>query len=429
MREQLAKLHCPSLDFGHPLVIVTRRVAQLCIEYLPECTGFPLDELHRGILAIEMNIFSGGHVFATASRINHSCFPNVVSVAAKDCRTVRALRPIKEGEEVLSSYLGKELLLPTEIRRHHLWRSKCFWCDCRRCMARTDEMRAIPCKRCAEATFGHDTVEVGTDLVALVKFLLQPNAGHASTTAILAAISQASEVRDDLDPCLSLPHFSFCSRRSDLPWVPYAQFQGDAWFCERCGEALRDQQLLLSTERWLNRLAERTLFSPEMTTALGTIRSRAGARIPMKMVTSSFLTTVIDLVASVCRVLGPRHWTVQWARLLFVDLMISRLDYMGNMERLRVCRRREGEEEPAFMLLSMLKDLWDWLGSLNLAHDPSCFLHARTSEAICLLEPMLSLMNPECSALFEELRIRLSSSPAQVEMLPMQPLLVQGSIF
>ena len=30
---------------------------------------------------------------------------------------------------------GVRLLLPIELRRRHLWRSKCFECDCERCAA------------------------------------------------------------------------------------------------------------------------------------------------------------------------------------------------------------------------------------------------------------------------------------------------------
>ena len=76
--------------------------------------------------------------FLIGSRINHSCFPNLVFVAGRESGRFQALRPIKAGEELLHFFLGKELLLPSELRRRHLWRSKCFKCLCKRCEAQED---------------------------------------------------------------------------------------------------------------------------------------------------------------------------------------------------------------------------------------------------------------------------------------------------
>mmetsp|Transcript_37936 Transcript_37936/g.118348 ORF Transcript_37936/g.118348 Transcript_37936/m.118348 type:complete len:565 (+) Transcript_37936:1-1695(+) len=153
VRRELLKLWHPPLDSDHPIVRVAQKLAQVCIEHLEECAGLKVAELQAAMLAIEMNIFTGGHVFQLFSRVNHSCFPNTVYIASKEGRRLRALRRIAEGEQLVHCYLGEEQLVPTELRRRHLWRSKCFRCVCERCTAEADPFRDMPCRACA-ATHG-----------------------------------------------------------------------------------------------------------------------------------------------------------------------------------------------------------------------------------------------------------------------------------
>lgn len=145
LRGALLSFSFPALDLEHGLVDVALQLAKLCKERLPECKAFEVEWLQIGILVTEMNIFPGGRVFWTMSRINHSCAPNCVFTNAPGRWGLRTLRPIRKGEELTISYLGEELLLPTGQRRWLLWRSKCFICQCSRCRSSEDPLRDRAC--------------------------------------------------------------------------------------------------------------------------------------------------------------------------------------------------------------------------------------------------------------------------------------------
>eukprot|EP00971_Amphidinium_carterae_P059302 1172543-Amphidinium_carterae.1 len=123
LRSLIMALCCPDLDMEHGLVNVARQVADLCHRHLPECSHFSVADLQRAILVMECNCFPGGKLFSTICRINHSCQPNAVFLSSPRKAWVKALRPIRAGEEITLSYLGDEQLLPTLLRRRLLWRS------------------------------------------------------------------------------------------------------------------------------------------------------------------------------------------------------------------------------------------------------------------------------------------------------------------
>lgn len=458
-----------------------------------------MEELQRAILAIEMNVFAGGRCFSTFSRMNHSCFPNVVYIGTPKRWSFKALRRIRCGEELFHSYLGRELLLPTEIRRRHLWRSKCFECACERCSSELDPLRCIPCQPCAlELTqlvvahkpgvwlrekpsvdgnkaawlaCGHKLaaagelqgdwlrVDAGTKGVGWVLThgrSLRPPLGmlcievgdkgeplttdeledekpeslaHAHWEAMMRVLlppddsaatvySDEAEKRDnisgEIDSSLWLPARCFQSRAGQLPFV---SFKGGAWRCHRCGRSPSNVEKLRSTERHLGRLAERTFFSPEMTRALGSFSGKMHGEGGLKMVKQDFIRRAVDLASTVSGVLGMAHWAVRWAKLLFVDLLITRLTYL-----------RQKPFQAAAVLLSLMGELWDWLGSLGLAQDPSCFLHGRADETLMLLGPIRGGMDRDLGKRFDELKDRLLSSDAQVKILPLRPLIIDGTI-
>merc|ERR1711920_1033470 len=100
-----------------------------------------------------------------------------------------------------------------------------------------------------------------------------------------------------------------------------------------------------------------------------------------------------------------------WARLLLVDLAISKM--------------RVGAAKPDRIgdtLLEPLVVIWDWLTSLGLAHDPSCFLHARVSEALRFVSGVESSLQDEHKAQVKDLRERLKNSDAHIEILALRPL-------
>jgi len=67
--------------------------------------------------------------------LNHSCTPNSVHYVMGDSMVVRAVADIPKGEEVLVSYLGRELLTPLQVRQELLEERYEFICRCPRCLA------------------------------------------------------------------------------------------------------------------------------------------------------------------------------------------------------------------------------------------------------------------------------------------------------
>lgn len=429
VRKELLKLWHPPLDSDHPIVEVARQLAVICIEHLEECRALNVSELQAAVLAIEMNIFTGGHVFQLFSRVNHSCFPNTVYIASKEGRRFRALRKIHKDEELLHCYLGEEQLMPTEIRRRHLWRSKCFHCVCERCTAELDPFRDMPCRACAAKHGTHvsswriqhkpgvwlrkspstDGAKVGfvaegavvkstgrtegkwvehsegswmlTDGTALGLGVLcvpetyersaedpevpnfwehyrryffrtwdKPQAKYAS--------EELPQIWNILDQCQLRPHCILD------PWVeiPYARFQGDCWRCTVCGHEERNETIL-TLERKLGRLAEKTFFAPELIENTATYQmGKRTTNIPL--IDGGFLMGALDLAETVTRVLGHWHWAAQWARILFTDATSS-FQQLSNHYAMK--------QEP----LVDLRVLWEWYKHLQLAQDTCAWFYTR----------------------------------------------------
>ncbi len=79
-------------------------------------------------------------VYATASRLNHSCAPNVVHTFNKRLRMleVRAVRDIIPNEELLCNYLGMEAMYSVRSQRFEILRNNYgFTCHCKACSDET----------------------------------------------------------------------------------------------------------------------------------------------------------------------------------------------------------------------------------------------------------------------------------------------------
>ncbi|CAL1171250.1 unnamed protein product [Cladocopium goreaui] len=494
-QQMILELHHPPLSSEHPLVRVCGAVAKLCRAQLPACRDMQEELLQRAILSIEMNMFVGECCFLMLSRMNHSCFPNVVYMSDK--KQFRALRPIQRGEELLHSYLGRELLLPTELRRRLLWRSKCFECQCERCVAQEDPMRTVACSCCAEMKEKYQVVfdpgiwlradpslqgkqlsflTVGTglqgkgvmknnwlqveakvgcgwvlldgrSLVPPLRHMLcvrvdangQPccdsfdgsplptwpgrRLWHAAASQLLPPDDVQTPVADDETEeeafardvlnDLRLEHMLPCAAFEEGSARCSFDVGTGTWQCGSCGQ--QAEASLLATERLLGRLAERTFFSPKMTPALGNVSGAAmnmGANL--KMVKRLFVRQAFELSGACAGVLGHRHWSVQWARLFLVDLVISRLSYGTGKGR-----------DLGLLMCQALQELWSWLKTLHLSHDPSCFLLTRTLEAQRLLG---SDPDPDVREQLQRLQALSSSCTKQVDILPLRPLIIDGSI-
>lgn len=339
----LAMWH-PDTDYCHPLVKISAHLARLCIKHLPECRGFEVLELQKAIMAIEMNIFAGGRVFENLRLVNHSCCPNVVYVGMTGEWRFKSLRRIEAGEELFHSYLGEELLLPTQLRRRHLWRSKCFVCSCDRCSPRVlkpavetesvavavesisfalsaqDPTRDIPCRRCFEVLDAEQRSFHGED-----SGVGESWAGNGGLAGILLAHTDPvySKTSNDIADSRWLPNRCWNDPQGR---GPYMKYDDGTWICQTCGQAPEEplEESLLEFELNLGRHAEKTFLTPVTTPAVTTFRNMKDIG-DLEMVKAEFVAFAVDLAITVWGTLGLRHWASQWARLLCVDMLIARL--------------------------------------------------------------------------------------------------------
>ncbi|CAB9502881.1 SET domain [Seminavis robusta] len=140
---------------------------------LAEATGTDVTWAHKilAICATNAHKFYSGKttsrkphsaIFAYASKIAHSCIPNLAytSVKSEDDNNQGALqykviRNIPMGQPAAFSYIGGGRVLyqtPTHERREKLWRTKSFVCQCKRCSG-PDYCRSVQCNTCTQKMF------------------------------------------------------------------------------------------------------------------------------------------------------------------------------------------------------------------------------------------------------------------------------------
>lgn len=74
-------------------------------------------------------------IFRIASKANHSCSPNVITMCtARNRLRMLAIKPIRAGEPIETCYLsGPSLAWPSHLRRQKLMHDRGFLCQCSRC--------------------------------------------------------------------------------------------------------------------------------------------------------------------------------------------------------------------------------------------------------------------------------------------------------
>lgn len=122
-----------------------RSLQSLCEAYCgdigaPKC-------YHELCLPIQNNTCVGTAVFAIASRISHSCTPNVEQHWDSNKSSARfvATRDIEEGEELTLAYV--DVLCDTSTRRTRIKENFGFQCLCSRCTEDSASLRASDIKR------------------------------------------------------------------------------------------------------------------------------------------------------------------------------------------------------------------------------------------------------------------------------------------
>jgi hypothetical protein len=102
-------------------------------------------------------------VYATLSRINHSCRANTFQRCSGQARTLAffASREIQKGEEITLNYLGPTaVLLPREERRAQLEKGWFFHCSCHLCSLEGDQLLLSESIRTMLASFKDEMLHV-----------------------------------------------------------------------------------------------------------------------------------------------------------------------------------------------------------------------------------------------------------------------------
>jgi len=76
----------------------------------------------------------GFGLYPLCAIFNHSCLPNAIFVNVGAKLQFRVIREVEAWEELTVNYIG--LYDPRTLRRQELWKTKKFFCQCRRCMLR-----------------------------------------------------------------------------------------------------------------------------------------------------------------------------------------------------------------------------------------------------------------------------------------------------
>ncbi|XP_061394147.1 SET domain-containing protein SmydA-8-like [Musca vetustissima] len=122
--------------------------ATACFEHFPKDREM-LEYFYHSICVFNTNAFDGGSqkgfenegrvraLFPLAAMLNHQCRPNAEHhFENPETIVVTAVRPIKQGEEIVTSYT--KLLWSTMTRKMFLKMTKHFECCCERCLDPTE---------------------------------------------------------------------------------------------------------------------------------------------------------------------------------------------------------------------------------------------------------------------------------------------------
>ena len=162
---------CAPSDTEWEVVQVAESALSYCVNYAKP--NSPLSamlsdetskmDIFKIMLIWACNAFEGGLLYKNSCRINHACDPNCITVDPKkmtsissctknsisqsDQQTIKAITPIKAGDELLISYLGIFNWAGGDVRKKRLLQTKHFHCSCSRCSSE-DIASAIPCPSC-----------------------------------------------------------------------------------------------------------------------------------------------------------------------------------------------------------------------------------------------------------------------------------------
>lgn len=119
--------------------------------------GAPVDSCAAVVDKLLCNVFTvtdaemapiGVGLYLKASKMNHSCCANASQSFTGQQLNIHSIRNIRAGEEVTISYI--DVGQPTFVRRHELFGSYHFWCNCVNCVtAESCDGFKCPSQSCA----------------------------------------------------------------------------------------------------------------------------------------------------------------------------------------------------------------------------------------------------------------------------------------
>lgn len=177
----------------------------------------------------------GAAGYATLSLLNHSCDPNVVRHSYQDWAVLRAIRPIREGAEIVDNYGYHHALHSVDQRRSQLSKQYFFYCLCEACQdcwpLYKDQPTTNPtfkCSGCGAAlrkqqySEGHVSCTCGAfcDIDEMESNIKRSSKSFRETLLNVLAGCQKEEVLQSL-----LQHLILLENSVQRPWREFSECQ------------------------------------------------------------------------------------------------------------------------------------------------------------------------------------------------------------
>ncbi|XP_023931505.1 SET and MYND domain-containing protein 4 [Lingula anatina] len=237
--------------------LLLRHVLQLI------CNAHAITELQTSSLSTESLVDSLSQVriataiYPTASLMNHSCDPTIISSFQNDILIVKATKDVEKGEEIFNCYGPNCRRMPWAERQKCLKEQYFFECTCTACtkdVAKEEKFKALKCPSCA----GPLTFSKPTHLFSCVQCGQQTHATEQLQGAVLARelFVQGIVQLEQGNYSEALPKLKDCYKlRSE---VLYKYNQDLSEVCDQLARCHASQGKFLEASKYLTRSVEST---------------------------------------------------------------------------------------------------------------------------------------------------------------------------
>ena len=199
------------------------------VRMLPEAYQLPVEELVALAARVNSNAYGisdpsglrnlnvGFGLFPFAAMLNHSCEPNCAfGGVAGGCQTIRAIKPIAEGDELCFGYI--DLYQDVARRRDELEETKHFLCECPRCVTclRSPDSGCAILDRRISGILCPGCVDAGDEGVLRPPGLLHDTQHNND---LLANFVRGAEIKEEI----SHPRCDTCGATTPTAWVQQAE--------------------------------------------------------------------------------------------------------------------------------------------------------------------------------------------------------------